>query len=133
MIVMRNRVLQRMVSLLLILILFPIGVCAILSLHGGSSECQKDKFTDAEFSMTLSGLCKVPPCSINKIRLFTLPDLSFRRSEKENRSVLHNSSPISIPSVIGASPDNQILKAALKIPLSIKPPPIFYLHCTLIC
>jgi hypothetical protein len=128
-----NRVFQIMVSLVLVLILSSSGVCAILSLHKNDTACQKGKTVDAGFRVTISGLCKIPPCSINQTRIFTLPEISLRRLEEENRSVLNTTGQVSLSEVAGALPDNQMLRAALKIPLSFKPPPIFYLHCTLIC
>jgi hypothetical protein len=122
-----------MVSLVLVLILSSSGVCDILSLHKNDTACQKGKIVDAGLSVTISGLCKITLCSINQTRLFTLPDLSLRRLEKNNRSVLHNSYLVEISSGDGFSHHNQLIKAAQKIPLSFSPPPIFYLNCTLIC
>ena len=128
-----NRVFQITVSLVLVLILSSGGVCAILSLHKNDTACQKGKTVDAGLSVTISGLCKIPPCNINQTRIFTLPDISLRKLETENRFVLNITDQASLSAVAGVLPENQMIKAAQKIPLSFSPPPIFYLNCTLIC
>lgn len=133
MIRMCNRVLQITVSLVLVLILSSSGVCDILFLHKNDTSCQKGKTVDAGVRVTISGLCKITLCSINKSPLFTLPDLSLRRLETQSRFVLNITNQASLSAVAGVLPDNQMIKAAQKIPLSFSPPPIFYLNCTMIC
>jgi hypothetical protein len=128
-----NRVLQITVSVTLVLMLFSSGFCAILSLHKNDTACQKGSSPDALVSTTISGLCKIALCSINNNPLFALPDLSLRRLETERFSVQHHPNPVSVSSEIAALPNNQMMKDALKIPLSFSPLPVFYLNCTMIC
>jgi hypothetical protein len=130
---MRNRILHIMISLVLLLILSSSGVCAILSLYPDNTSCQKNKALDAGVRMAISELCNIPLCNINQPRLFTLPDVLLRRLETESRSVLNNLIYATLSAFAGVLPDNQLLKAALKTPLSFKPPQIIYLNCTLIC
>jgi hypothetical protein len=128
-----KKVFQITVSVALVLVFFSSGVCTIVSTHTTNSACHNTKSQNLGNGITISGLCKIVPCSINKTRLFTLPDLPLRRLETESRSVQHYPSSVSILSDIAALPDNQLIKDLLKIPLSFNPPPIFYLNCTLIC
>jgi hypothetical protein len=130
---MRNRILHRMISLVLVFILSSSGICAILSLYPDNTACQKNKALDGGVWMAISELCNIQPCNINQSRLFILPDVLLRRLETESRSVLNKLIQVTVSAFAGVLPDNQLLKAALKKPLSFKPPQIIYLNCTLIC
>jgi hypothetical protein len=130
---MRNRVLQIMICLALVLILSSSGVCTILSLYSDKTPCQKDSHLDNGVHVTISRLCKILPCSLTQFHFFTLQEISLRRLKTENRSFLNDSKQAALSTAEGVILNDQMVKAALKIPLSFKTPPIFYLHCILIC
>jgi hypothetical protein len=121
------------VSIVLVLVLSSGGVCALLSQHKVNPSCQKAKNPDNDIMATISGLCKIQACSLNKTHLFILPDISLLRFETEYRSVLTNPVLGAISIVTDIPPENRIKKGVLKIPLSFRHPQIYYLNCALIC
>jgi hypothetical protein len=118
---MRNRVIQIMICLALLLILSSSGVSTILSLYSDKTPCQKDNHLDNGIHVTISRLCKILPSSFNQFHFFTLQEISLRRLKTENPSCLNDSKQAALSTAEGVILNGEMVKAALKIPLSFKP------------
>lgn len=130
---MNHTILKVLISIAIILSLASTGVCAILSPHTLKAACEKNKSFNNGIGAAASGQCKVRPCHSEKGQLFLLPDASAGRFKTENRQAPQSPGPAAILTTHSLLSDPQAAKAFPKPPLSYYPPPLFYLHCSLIC
>jgi len=107
--------------------------CATLLTRGGKIGCHKSKVADQEHGRVSRGTCAMLPCQAAKGRVFLLPDPAFRRSESPKGSAFQlYGAMANDPSIATAFP-SRAGKAVLKWPISLKPPSLFILNCSLVC
>jgi hypothetical protein len=105
--------------------------CMAMSLQPGKAPCSNRSF-DSAISETGGGAHHVRPCQIQKNRIFMFPDSQSRRLQIDKRPT--QILPFTTTAMDPAGTRSfHAGKAMLKLPPSFFPPPLFSLHCALIC
>jgi hypothetical protein len=107
--------------------------CATLLTRAGKIGCHKSKAADQGRGRVSQGTCAVLPCHAAKGRVFLLPDPTFRRNENQKESAFQFYGTMANDLSIATAFPSRTGKAVLKRPISLKPPSLFILNCSLIC
>jgi len=131
---MKHKGLHILISITLMLCLASVGMCTLVPPLAWKSACQKDKIKGNGIGTAGSQSCKVHPCKAAKASGYILPDSSARAgSEPKKRTAGKASySPINLTIAVAFSGAG-MLQAVLKSSLSDHLPPLFTLHCILLC
>jgi hypothetical protein len=109
------------------------GLCAVLTPHRVETSCQKSRSMGKITAAGASGSCEMLPCHSKKGQPVLLPDAWAGRFKTEDRQTSPLAYPASVLAPLMLLADTRPVKAFFKPPFSYFPPPLFYLHCSLIC
>ena len=130
---MRHSVVKILVVMAVVLGMVQGGSCAVLAAVAGKTPCQKSTSPGDGIHNAAGATCHAKPCQGQKDRLFILSDTSPRRPAAE-RPI---DSPVpGAPLAKTAAPLVCVIRGApdlLERPPSFVPPPLYCLHCSLIC
>ncbi|MFO7987540.1 MAG: hypothetical protein R6U38_16890 [Desulfatiglandaceae bacterium] len=131
---MNHRILKVLICMAVVLGLASHGLCAVFAKHPPEPPCQKASPADKRIGLETTGQCKMPPCHAREGQtLFLLADASVGRSKTQDRQTPQPQGPAFILESLTLFSYPQGAAAVLKAPLTLNPPPLFYLHCALIC
>lgn len=118
----------------LVLSLASSGLCVVLTSHPPETPCQKDRPVDNGIGLKTTGQSKMLPChSRDGQPLFLFPDAATGRFKTEDRQPAQSAGPAAVSAPLTLLPDTRPFKAFYDFSLAFYPPPLFYLHCSLIC
>lgn len=127
-----HRLYKALVCISLVLTLASTGVCAVSAHHTRNVSCERSKSFDHVILAAPSGFCQVLPCDLKMKSPFLLTNSSTRQIKNENRKTSLRSDSMTIPGNHLGLSDPWATLAVQEPPLSFYPPPLFYLHCSII-
>jgi hypothetical protein len=122
----------------LVLIVFVAGIaanwtCSASLMQTPKTHCKKSQHVDDGITKPVSGSCHVRPCDAREAKLFLLPDSPSRRLQNEQRHSLSVTESTSASTILADHLWFNWPRGVLKLPSSLSPPPLFLVHCTIIC
>jgi hypothetical protein len=130
---MKHGMLKIVICMALVLSLATTGLCALLTSHQVNTSCQKSRSMGKITAAGASGSCEMLPCHSKKGQPVLLPDAWAGRFKTEDRRTSLGPGPVAVPASFTLLLDTRPFKAFYDLPLSFYPPPLFHLHCSLIC
>jgi len=131
---MNHRIFKFLICMAVVLSLASGGVCPIFAKHPPETFCKKTRTVHKGIGTAAAGKCHVLPCQAkDRHRLFLMGDASTGRSKTQDRQARQSLGTAFILETRLLFSHPQGGTAVLKAPSPLTPPPLFYIHCSLIC
>lgn len=108
------------------------GTCTVIPPQVAKTPCKKSRLFVDEIKKPVSSTCHMLPCHARDVTLFTLSGAPSRRLQDEQRHLSPDMESTPSFILVGCRLPNWV-EDALGRPSSTASPPLFILHCTIIC